>query len=93
MSNISIFQTTPDELAEAIAKSVKTQLDELKKGWQPKEPTEYLTRNEVAEMLSIDLSSVHNWTKKGILTAYQISGRVYYKRKQIENALIELKQK
>ncbi|WP_430410221.1 helix-turn-helix domain-containing protein [Kordia sp.] len=93
MSNISIFQTTPDEIAEAIAKSVKTQLDELKKNWQPKEPTEYLTRNEVAEMLSIDLSSVHNWTKKGIITAYQISGRVYYKRKQIENALIELKQK
>ena len=93
MSNISIFQTTPDEIAEAIAKSVKTQLDELKKNWQPKEPTEYLTRNEVAEMLSIDLSSVHNWTKKGILTAYQISGRVYCKRKQIEDALIELKQK
>lgn len=92
MGNISIFQGTPDELAEIIAKGVKNQIDELKKDFQPKEPNEYLTRNEVAEMLSIDLSSVHNWTKKGILTAFQISGRVYYKRKQVEAAIIELKQ-
>jgi hypothetical protein len=42
-------------------------------------------------MLKIDLSSVHNWTKKGILTSYQIGGRVYYKRAEVESAIIELK--
>ena len=56
-----------------------------------KKLTEYLPRVEVAEMLKIDLSSVHNWTKKGILTAYQIGGRVYYKRTEVENAIIKLK--
>lgn len=69
----------------------KQQLADLKKNFQPKEPTEYLTRNEVAELFKIDLSSVHNWTKKGILQAYQISGRVYYKRTEIESAIVELK--
>ena len=41
-------------------------------------------------MLQIDLSSVHNWTKKGTLTAYQIGGRVYYKRVEIETAIVQL---
>ena len=50
----------------------------------------YLTRQAVAEMLSIDLSTVHNWKTKGILTAHQIGGRVFYKRSDVENAIIKL---
>lgn len=69
---------------------IKSQLQELKKHFQPKTPNEYLTRVEIAEMLKIDLSSVHNWTKKGILTSYQIGGRVYYKRNEIETAIVKL---
>lgn len=91
MEQIQFIQVTPKQLEEAIIQGVKTQLDELKKSFQPKEPTVYLTRQEVASMLSIDLSSVHNWTKKGILKAFQISGRVYYKRIDVEKAIIELK--
>ena len=70
---------------------IKSELQELKQHFQPKEPNEYLTRIEVADMLKIDLSSLHNWTKKGILTSYQIGGRVYYKRKEIDSAIVELK--
>lgn len=70
---------------------IKFKLGELQKNFQPKTPTEYLTRNEVAKLLKIDLSSVHNWTKRGLLTAYQIGGRVYYKRAEVENSLVELK--
>ncbi len=69
---------------------IKTELKELKKHFEPKTPTEYLTRVEVAKMLKIDLSSVHNWTKKGILISYQIGGRVYYKRSEVENAIVKL---
>ena len=70
---------------------IKSEIKDLKKNFQPKEPIEYLTRGEVAELLKIDLSSVHNWTKKGILTSYQIGGRVYYKRAEIENSIVKLK--
>ena len=91
MQTVQFISVTPEQLQEAIIEGVKTQLQDLKKHFQPKEPNEYLTRNEVAEMLKIDLSSLWNWTKKGILTSYQIGGRVYYKRTEIENAIIELK--
>jgi len=91
MQQIQFVQVTPEQLQEAIIEGVKTQLQDLKKHFQPIEPNEYLTRVEVSKLLKIDLSSVHNWTKKGILTSYQIGGRVYYKRTEIENAIIELK--
>ncbi|WP_242133379.1 helix-turn-helix domain-containing protein [Aestuariivivens marinum] len=88
---IQFVQVTPEQLQNAIIEGVKSQLQDLKKHFQPKEPNEYLTRLEVAQMLKIDLSSVHNWSKKGILTSYQIGGRVYYKRQEVECSIIELK--
>ncbi len=69
---------------------IKSELQDLKKNFQPQKPTEYLTRVEVSKMLKIDLSTCHNWTKKQILISYQIGGRVYYKRKEIENAIVKL---
>ena len=90
MGTVQFIRVTPEQLQNEIIKGVKTELEQLKKDFQPKQPSEYLTRNEVAEMLKIDLSSVHNWTKKGKLKAYGIGGRVYYKRDEVENSIIEL---
>ena len=90
MGTVQFIQVTPEQLQNEIIKGVKTELEQLKKDFQPKQPSEYLTRNEVAEMLKIDLSSVHNWTKKGKLKAYGIGGSVYYKRDEVENSIIEL---
>lgn len=69
---------------------IRNQLDELKNSFEPKSPTELLTRNEVAEMLKCDISTVHNWTKKGKLKKYCIGDRTYYKRTEVESALIAI---
>lgn len=90
MENIQFIQTTPEQLQTAIIDGVKMQLNELKNSFQPKEPTEFLTRNEVAELLKIDLSTLHNWTRKGKLTSYGIGARIYYKRSEVENAIVKL---
>jgi len=74
-------------LQEAILKGIKAEIDILKKEFQPKEPTEYMTREEVRDLLNIDLSTVHNWTKRGKLKAYGIGNRVYFKRKEVEQAI------
>lgn len=92
MSNVTqLHNTTPEKLQNAILKGVQEQIDFLKKSFQPKEPTEYLTRSEVAKLLKINVSSVHNWTKKGILNRYGVEGRIYYKRQEVEDCLIPLK--
>lgn len=90
MQNIQFIQITPQQLQNAIIAGVKNQLDELKKSFQPKEPTEYLTRNEVAQLLKVDLSTVHNWCKSGKLQPYGLGSRVYFKRSEIEECIIKL---
>ena len=69
---------------------IKNEIANIKKSFQPKEPAEFLTRQEVSSLLKINLSSVHNWSKRKILQSYQIGGRVYYKRSEVENAIIKL---
>lgn len=91
MSSVQFISITPEQLQNAIIEGVKLQLEDLKTNFQPKEPNTYLTRSDVAQMLKIDLSSVHNWTRKGVLKSYQISGRVYYKLAEIEASIVELK--
>lgn len=92
MKIIQFIQITPEQLQNAIVDGVNSKLEDLKRNFQPKEPEELLTRTEVAEMFKIDLSSVHNWTKKGKLKSYGVSGsaRVYYKRSEIESLLIQI---
>jgi DNA invertase Pin-like site-specific DNA recombinase len=82
-----------EELLNSISEVVAKQITELKKEFQPKEPSQYLTRNEVAKMLKIDLSTVHNYSNKGILKRYSMGGRVYYLRSEVEKALVPLKSK
>ena len=89
--SLQLIQLTTEDLQSLLSEVVKTHLEDIKTHLQPKEPNKYLTRQEVAEMLKIDISSVHNWTKKGTLTAHQISGRVYYKLQEVENSIIQLK--
>ena len=80
----------PEELKQDISK-LRSELAEIKLNLKPKEPTKYLGRKEVAEMLNVNISSVHNYTVKGILTAFQLGGKVYYRKVDIEAAMIELK--
>lgn len=90
MKSVQLISITPEQLKEFILDGVKAQMDELKQSFQPKEPSCYLTRQDVAKMLQIDLSTVWLWTKKGVLTSYQIAGRVYYKREEVESAIKKL---
>ncbi len=90
MSAIQLIQITPDELQRAILKGVRQQVSELKEHFQPKHPTEYLTRKQTAELLQVDLSTLYSWNKKGILQPLGIGKRVYYRREDIEQALTEL---
>ncbi len=87
MALIQLIQITPEQLQETILSGVKTELDKISKDFQPKQPTEFLTRNEVKEMLDVDLSTIHNWTKRGKLKAYGLGNRVYYKRSEVEQAI------
>ena len=84
---LQFIQTSPEEMENRIFARLKSEFEALKKDFQPKEPTEFLTRNQVKELLDVDLSTVHNWTKHGKLQAYGIAGRIYFKRSEVEQSI------
>jgi excisionase family DNA binding protein len=90
MKTVQLIELTPEQLQNAIIDGVKIQLEELKSHFQPKEPTEFLTRKEVATLLKVDLSTIHNWCKSGKLLPYGIGKRVYFKRADLEQSIIPL---
>ena len=91
-ATVQFIQTTPEELQTQITEGVKSQLAEFLKHFKPKQPNEYLTRQEVAQMFSVDLSTVHNWSKSNKIKPLGIGSRVYFLRSDIEASLIPLNQ-
>lgn len=90
MQQVQFIQTTPEQLQKAILEGVKLQLEELKKTFEPKTPTEYLTRAEVADMLKVNISTIFNYGKSGKLQRHAIGNRIYFKRSEVEAAIIKL---
>jgi len=70
--------------------SIHQAIDSMKCELSKKDRETYLTRQEVADMLKCDISTVHNWTKSGKLRGYGMGNRVYYKLSEIESMMLPL---
>ena len=91
MENIQFIQTSPTELADLINEKVKTNLESLIKelSINDKQGSEFLTRKETAKFFGASLVTLHDWTKKGLITPYKMGNRVYYKRSELIGSLLE----
>lgn len=89
METIQTYNLSPEELIGLLVDGLRTQLGDIKKYLAPSQ-NDLLTREETAELLKINLSTLHNWTRQRKLISYGVGGRVYYKRNEIEKALIKL---
>lgn len=87
MQQIQFVATSPQELKKEIIVDVKVILEDFLKNFKPKLPNEYLTRAEVSKMLSVDISTVHNYCKRNILQPKGIGGRVYFLRSEVEASI------
>lgn len=73
--------------------AISNEVTDIKKGLtQQPTPTDLLTRKQVADMFSISLVTVNDWTNKKILFAYKVANRVYYKRSEVEASLTSINQ-
>ena len=87
MQTIQFISTTPQELQNEINEGVKTQLQEFLNHYKPKQPNEYLTRSEVAQMFNVDISTIHNWCKSKKLNPLSLGARIYFLRSEVEQSL------
>ncbi|SHJ66549.1 Helix-turn-helix domain-containing protein [Maribacter aquivivus] len=88
MSNLR-FEDLPKAMELVLDKllQIEEELKNIKECYQPNEPTELMTRQEVVEYFKISFPTLHQWTKHGILVSYRMGNRVYYKRSEILDIL------
>ena len=80
------------QVVDVINQAVQNQFEELKQELHKvRDQEELLTREEAANLLKINSSTLWLWTKKGKLPSYGIGNRVYYKRSEIMESLVKFK--
>ena len=78
------------DLTDLISNCVKAELQKINEVIQlnPKtEPSELLTREEVAKILKVSYTTLFHWNNSGELSAQKIGNRVYYQRSIIMDKL------
>lgn len=86
---VQIESITIAELTDIISEKLLERLEDrisaiIEKNYDDK----LLTREEAANLLKINTSTLWNWTKKGKLITYGIGNRVYYKRGEVMKAIV-----
>ncbi len=90
MQQIILQGTTSTQLVELINEGVKSQLEDFKKNFEPKTPTQYYSRSQVCKKLGISPATLHNWVKQKKLPCFGLGGRIFFKNEDIENSIIQL---
>lgn len=87
-----INELAPEQILQRFD-GIEKQIADLKKTLLREEPVEYLTRKETADLLRVDLSTLWKWHKDEKLIPFGIGNKVYYKRADIQAAMICLNKK
>lgn len=92
MNKIILQGITLEDLLNPLRELSENQFQDLRKDLlNQKANDELLTREETCNFLKINSSTLWAWTNKGKVKAYGIANRRYYKRSELNEALIELK--
>ncbi|MBN1134616.1 MAG: helix-turn-helix domain-containing protein [Methanosarcinaceae archaeon] len=73
-----------EELADRIADKIEERII-ARTNYSKKD--RYLTRRQLSELLSVDLSTLHRWSKAGRLPSYRMGGKIYYKYSDLEREM------
>lgn len=90
MKAIFVFQTGPEENQASILNDVQFPIDQLRSKFQPRQLTQYLTQQEVAWVLNVDIRTVRKYSRTGKLKFYRFGHRVLYKRLELFNSLTSI---
>lgn len=91
MKTVQLLQMMPEELVGLFNESLIVFIEDLKKSLNVQSSDELLTRTETCEFLKINSSTLWAWTKKGNVTAYGLCNRRYYKKAELLENLVPLK--
>ncbi|MBI4929438.1 MAG: helix-turn-helix domain-containing protein [Bacteroidetes bacterium] len=85
MENQLIVTLKVDELKGIINESVSNAISKIPH--QPKEDDSLLRRKDVAKLFSVSLVTISAWMKSGKLPYHRINSRIFFKRKEVMEAM------
>lgn len=88
-----LHNINPQDLKNEILEGIQEKLDKFSQNFKPKDPTVWLSRKDVCELLGISLVTIHDWSKKGILHPFKMGNRVRFRRSDIEQTLLQSNKK
>lgn len=74
---------TSNALLNEVEKLLSTKLAAIT---TPEPETEFITRQQVADIFGISLPTVHAWMNTGILTAYKVGNKTRFKKSEVLQA-------
>ena len=86
MKNIMIENASLQELAIEIKEIVKQAFETNKLNTQ-RDSERVLTRKETSELLQVSFVTLNKWNKLGVLPAFSVGTRVYYKWSDVQDAM------
>lgn len=81
---LTIENTSAEEMAELLSHKMKHLIEKTLK---TESTYVWYTRKQTSEMLKVNVRTLHNWNRAGILTSYSIGNRVYYRSDMVESAM------
>ncbi|MBW2998872.1 helix-turn-helix domain-containing protein [Candidatus Woesearchaeota archaeon] len=78
------------DLDQLIAQKVNEQIEKLELDFKAKGSIELYSIKEVQQIFQVDRTTIHHWTKNGTLKAFHMGRRVYYRKSDIEQSLIQI---
>ena len=89
MENLILSPIPITELQKFISDTIR---EEMQKIATPPPPpkTEFITRNQTAQILGVSLPTLNDWTKRGLIIGYRIGTRVRYKKAEILEAVKQI---
>ena len=88
---VLINEVTADELADMVADKMIVKMEKYIQDYLDHRSDYLLTRNEAAEFLNIDISTLYLWVKKGKINSYGIGNRRYFKKQEVIDALVKVR--
>ena len=81
------FSRLDNLLEDRIESAVATALNSQHQQSSPNND-DLLTRKDVAKLFGISLTTLNEWCKVGILNPHKIGRRVFFKKNEVESALV-----
>lgn len=89
-----IIVLTPDQLQsyfDGMVKKVESCIKDSQK--QQITSNEWLTAKEVCELLKISHTTLHDWSKKGIISKHKIGNRIRFQHDEVLESLTRIESK